>query len=177
MSKAGGYLCLLLLLGLAAPALAAPSPRAAAPSPSAAPAEAEVNALLRGAAAALARKDLGHLAGLLDHQAEVEVRGLGLDRRIVGRQRLRALYGPELARAQSPGVEFREVRVRPQGSRASLEALLTAWVTPQLPEGVDLGPWQPQRVPVPGRLSGMLVRQGPRWVFQRLLLVFPGGAR
>ncbi|MBI5523264.1 MAG: nuclear transport factor 2 family protein [Desulfarculus sp.] len=164
---------------LIAPVLAAPAPRAAAqaPAPSAAQAEAEIAALLQGAAQALARKDMTYLTGLLDNQAEVEVRGLGLDRRTKGRQRLRALYGPELAAAQSPGVDFREVRMRPQGNRATLEALLTAWVTPQLPEGLELGLLRQQRVPVPGRLSAILERQGARWVFQRMVLIFPGGAR
>ncbi|MBI4799242.1 MAG: nuclear transport factor 2 family protein [Desulfarculus sp.] len=177
MAKALGYIGLLLLT-LAVPALAAPAPKAApAAAPSPAQAEAEITALLQGATGALARKDMHHLTSLLDNQAEVEVRGLGLNRRTVGRQRVRALYGPELAAAEAPRVDFRGVQVQAQGTRARVEALLTAYVVPQLPEGLDLELLRQQRVPVPGRLSAILERQGSRWVFQRMLLVFPGGAR
>ena len=170
MARLMGLVGLVLLLALAGTSLAAP---AAAPAPPS-PADAEIAALLQGAAAALARKDINHLAALLADKAEVEVRGLNLDRRTVGRARVRQLYGPELASAESPTVEFRGVRVRAQGMGARLEAGLVAWVVPELPGG--MGQWQ-QQVPVPGRLSAILEKQGQRWVFQRLLLVFPGGAR
>ncbi len=169
MAKAGVFWGILWLLALAAPALAAPAV--------ASPAQAEVESVLRQAGAALARKDLGRLTSLLDTHAVVEVRGLGLDRRTVGRQRLRALYGPQLALAQQPSVEFRDTRVRAQGSRASLETALVAYVVPQMPEGMEnLGLFQGP-LPVPGRLSALLEKQGRRWVFLKMLLVFPGGAR
>jgi hypothetical protein len=137
----------------------------------------EVRALLDQAGAALTRKDVSHLTALLDHKAVVEVRGMGLNQRTVGRQRVRQLYGPQLARAPEPRVEFSDVRVRAAGARANLEAALVAYVVPQLPEGMEnLGLFQ-GAVPVPGRLSALLEKQGRHWVFLRALLVFPGGAR
>ena len=176
MARRAGFLGLLLLLALATPVLAAPA-ASAAPAPSTSQAEAEITSLLRGAVLALGKKDMGYLTSLLDPQAEVEVRGMGLNSRTVGRQRLRQLYGPELARAQAPRVEVRGVQVQPQGNRARLEASLLAFVTPEMPEGMEsLGQFA-QEVPVPGRLSALLEKQGRYWVFQRLLLVFPGGAR
>jgi hypothetical protein len=165
-----------MLLALAGGLLPATA-LAAAPSSAATLAEAEVETLLYQAVAALARKDLGHLTGLLDERAEVEVRGLNLNRHTVGRQRVRALYGPELARAQKPRVEVRSLQVRASGSRARLEASLLAYVIPEMPEGMEgLGLFQ-EPLPVPGRLSALLEKQGRRWVFLKMLLVFPGGAR
>ncbi|MFH1036349.1 MAG: hypothetical protein V1806_17770 [Pseudomonadota bacterium] len=164
--------CLAMLLGAggagALPARAASSP---------AQAQAEVEALLNQASAALARKDARHLTAMLDDKAVVEVRGMGLNQRTVGRQRARARYGPELVRAPEPSVEFSDVRVRAAGARANLEAALVAYVVPQMPQGMEnLGLFQGP-VPVPGRLSALLEKQGRHWVFLRMLFVFPGGAR
>lgn len=137
-------------------ALAAPtSSPAPAPAPANPAAEAEITAVL--------------------HQAEVEVRGLGQNSRVVGRQSLRQLYGPDLLRAKPPRMDLRDSQVRANGASARLEALVTAWVTPELPEGMEgLGQFT-QEGQVPGRLSAILEKQERHWVFLKMLLVFPGG--
>lgn len=171
-------LVLIALLALAGLALGAPAtpPAWAAPAqpgPAGGHLEVELGRLLQSAAGAVLRRDLGYLSALLEPQAEVTVRGLGLERRTVGRQRVRQLYGPELD--QAGGLSSLEVGppvVEPLGpGKARVMARFVAYVSPEAMTGLAI-PTQP--MPLPGQMAGLVVHRGGHWFFQSLTVLLPG---